>query len=240
MVIFLNFFSACHNNSFTNSAQKAFQFNYTEKIPEVIPIHPQKVQKIPGQERITIVEDVPFPRSEYGPPSPVSITKKTHPWVESIRKSIIYAWIHKQSTSPDNRYAFQMATAFTIAALLVVIDPISDIFPNVFWVGKKGRIFFYIFFYTTKQFLIGVSVVTVLDNTVGGFLNLSVQRLMGTLIGGAASIVIMTITRAIFHPNWEWQAAVMLCCFMFIQVFFIAKLKVLPKYAYAGSIVSIK
>ncbi|KAI7890866.1 aluminum activated malate transporter-domain-containing protein [Mucor mucedo] len=174
------------------------------------------VQKIPGQERITIVEDVPFPRSEYGPPSPVSITKKTHPWVENLRQSTFYTWIHKQAISPDNRYAFQMATAFTIAALLVVIDPISEIFPNVFWVG--------------------VSVVTVLDNTVGGFLNLSVQRLMGTLIGGAASIVIMTITRAIFHPNWEWQAAVMLCCFMFIQVFFIAKLKVLPKYAYAGSI----
>lgn len=78
---------------------------------------------------------------------------------------------------------------------------------------------------------------TVLDNTVGGFLNLSVQRLMGTLIGGAASIVVMTITRAIFQPNWEWQAAVVLCVFMFIQVFFIAKLKVIPKYAYAGSIV---
>jgi uncharacterized membrane protein YgaE (UPF0421/DUF939 family) len=104
-----------------------------------------------------------------------------------------------------------------------------------------GGYFFILLFLFSKQrfnFFIGVSVVTVLDNTVGGFLNLSVQRLMGTVIGGAASIIIMTITRAIFHPNWEWQAAVLLCFLMFIQVFFIAKLKVLPNFAYAGSIVS--
>ncbi|GAA5803468.1 aluminum activated malate transporter-domain-containing protein [Helicostylum pulchrum] len=198
-----------------DSAQKAFQFEYTEKIPTNAAIPP--LQKVPGQERITIVEDVPFPRSEYGPTSPASISKKNiHPWVENLKSSALYTWIHEQAISPTNRYAFQMSTAFTIAALLVIINPISQIFPNVFWVG--------------------VSVVTVLDNTVGGFLNLSVQRLMGTLIGGAASIVVMTITRAIFHPNWEWQAAVVLCVLMFIQVFFIAKLKVIPKYAYAGSI----
>lgn len=79
--------------------------------------------------------------------------------------------------------------------------------------------------------------VTVLDNTVGGFLNLSVQRLIGTLIGGASSIIIMTITRAIFHPRWEWDATVLLCFLMFIQVFFISKIKVKPNFAYAGSIV---
>lgn len=92
--------------------------------------------------------------------------------------------------------------------------------------------------FVLNAFVIGVSVVTVLDNTVGGFLNLSIQRLLGTLIGGGFSIVVMTITRAIFHPRWEWDAALLLGFLMFIQVFCIAKLKMMPNMAYAGSIVS--
>lgn len=81
--------------------------------------------------------------------------------------------------------------------------------------------------------------VTVLDNTVGGFLNLSVQRTIGTILGGGSSIVAMTITRVAFHPNWEWQASVVLCFLLFIQVFFISKVKMMPNMAYAGSIVCI-
>lgn len=77
-----------------------------------------------------------------------------------------------------------------------------------------------------------------MDTTVGGFLSLSLQRFFGTIIGGAASIVVMTITRAMFHPKWEWPAAVVLGTFMFIQIFFIAKLKMRPNMAYSGSIVS--
>jgi hypothetical protein len=86
--------------------------------------------------------------------------------------------------------------------------------------------------------ILGVSVVTVLDNTVGGFLSLSLQRLMGTLIGGVGSIVSMTITRAAFHPRWEWEAIVLLCFLLFLQVFFITKLKTKPNMAYTGGIVS--
>lgn len=107
----------------------------------------------------------------------------------------------------------------------------------LYFVLKKSPLF--LLYYLQSDLCTGVSVVTVLDNTVGGFLNLSVQRLMGTLIGGAASIIVMTLTRACFHPNWDWPAAVVLCVLMFIQVFFIAKLKVIPKYAYAGSIVCV-
>ncbi|KAI8890905.1 hypothetical protein K501DRAFT_305381 [Backusella circina FSU 941] len=133
-----------------------------------------------------------------------------------IRSTFLYRWIKKQCTNADNRYAFQMAVAFIISTLFVVIDPISDVFPNTFWVG--------------------VSVVTVLDNTVGGFLSLSIQRLMGTLIGGVASIISMTITRAAFHPKWGWEAIVLLCFLLFLQVFFIAKLKTKPNMAYTGGI----
>jgi hypothetical protein len=98
------------------------------------------------------------------------------------------------------------------------------------------------FFYIYKCFFFflssGVSVVTVLDNTVGGFLTLSLQRLIGTIIGGGSSIVIITITRAIFHPKWEWQAVVFFCSLMSVQVFFLAKLKIKPNMAYTGGIVS--
>ncbi|CAO0801494.1 unnamed protein product [Mucor circinelloides] len=212
-----------------DSNQKAFQFNYTEKF-----VHPhqeneaqqqrqqeqQQTTKVPGQERITIVEDVPFHRTDDYQQQQQQNTnnseRKNHPWIVRIKKSKIFKWILKQCTATDNRYAFQMGVAFTLAALLVIIGPVSDIFPNVFWVG--------------------VSVVTVLDNTVGGFLNLSIQRLLGTLIGGGFSIVVMTITRAIFHPRWEWDAALLLGFLMFIQVFCIAKLKMMPNMAYAGSI----
>lgn len=79
--------------------------------------------------------------------------------------------------------------------------------------------------------------VTVLDNTVGGFLSLSLQRLLGTIVGGGSSIIVMTVTRAIFHPKWEWPACVVLGALMFIQVFFITKLKMRPNMAYTGSIV---
>ncbi|KAK4512775.1 uncharacterized protein ATC70_003481 [Mucor velutinosus] len=210
-----------------DSNQKAFQFSFIEKF-----VHPhqkngpqqqqeqhQQTIKVPGQERITIVEDAPFHRSDdhhQQQQQQQQNTNTSHPWIARIKKSKIFRWILKQCTATDNRYAFQMGVAFTLAALLVIIGPVSDIFPNVFWVG--------------------VSVVTVLDNTVGGFLNLSIQRLLGTLIGGGFSIVVMTITRAIFHPRWEWDAALLLGFLMFIQVFCIAKLKMMPNMAYAGSI----
>lgn len=84
--------------------------------------------------------------------------------------------------------------------------------------------------------MLGVSVVTVLDNTVGGFLALSIQRMMGTIIGGGLSIVVMTVTRAIF-PDWSWKADIMLCALMFCQVFTIAKIKLRPNMNYAGGIV---
>lgn len=81
--------------------------------------------------------------------------------------------------------------------------------------------------------------VAVLDNTIGGFLTLGIQRIMGTIIGGVASIVIMTIVRSIFRYNWDWRPTLLLCVLMFIQIFFIAKIKLIPNYSYAGSIVRI-
>lgn len=84
--------------------------------------------------------------------------------------------------------------------------------------------------------LIGVSVVTVLDNTVGGFLSLSIQRMIGTIIGGGLSIIVMTISRAIY-PEWEISATVLLCALMFCQVFIIARIKLRPNMNYAGGIV---
>lgn len=83
---------------------------------------------------------------------------------------------------------------------------------------------------------VGVTVVTILDSTIGSFLSLSIQRFLGSVIGGAWSIVNMTVTRAIF-PVWDWSALVLLCVLMFIQVFFIAKLKLHPDYTMAGGIV---
>lgn len=88
-------------------------------------------------------------------------------------------------------------------------------------------------------FRTGVAVVAVLDNTIGGFLTLGIQRIMGTIIGGVASIVIMTIVRSIFRNNWDWRPTLLLCVLMFIQIFFIAKIKLIPNYSYAGSIVRI-
>ncbi|KAI8993257.1 aluminum activated malate transporter-domain-containing protein [Pilobolus umbonatus] len=145
-----------------------------------------------------------------------SSVSRDHPILHSIRHSAVYRWTSRQYMDASNRYAFQMCVAFTISALFVIIDPVSDTFPNVFWIG--------------------VSVVTVLDNTVGGILSLSLQRLIGTLIGGLSSMVIMTVTRLIFHPQWNWKAEVLLASLMFIQVFFIAKIKMRPNMSYAGGI----
>jgi hypothetical protein len=144
----------------TDSTQKAFQFSYTENIPEETIIHPQqtlspeeqKQHKVPGQERITIVEDIPFPRTDHlHSPTSTIITKRNpfRPWIECTKNSCVYHWIHKQVKDPDNRYAFQMGVAFTMAAILVIVEPVSNIFPNVFWVGK--RTFFFHVWKTSKQ-----------------------------------------------------------------------------------------
>ncbi|KAI9271900.1 aluminum activated malate transporter-domain-containing protein [Phascolomyces articulosus] len=121
----------------------------------------------------------------------------------------------QQLACNDNRYALQMGVAFLLATLFVVVEPISKFAPNAFWVG--------------------VSVVTVLDNSVGGFLSLSIQRMIGTFIGGGLSIVVMTISRAIF-PVWSPGATVFLCFLMFCQVFAIARIKLRPNMNYAGGI----
>lgn len=134
-----------------DSNQKAFQYNYNEKISDLL-VHPsqgnqpqqQREQhrstKVPGQERITIVEDIPFPRNDdhqqQNTNNNDNVGRDSHPWIVRIKKAKLYRWILKQCIAVDNRYAFQMGVAFTLAALLVMIGPIYDIFPNVFWVGK--------------------------------------------------------------------------------------------------------
>ncbi|EIE81408.1 hypothetical protein RO3G_06113 [Rhizopus delemar RA 99-880] len=155
------------------------------------------------KENTIIIEDLPVPPT----------SKKRKPLVTNL---VFFKWICDQCKDDKNRYAFQMATAFTLAALFVVIKPVAHIFENAFWIG--------------------VAVVTILDNTVGGFLTLSFQRIIGTVVGGVLSIIVMTIVRAIFQPQWDARAAVLLCFFMFAQVFVIARLKQLPNYSYAGGI----
>lgn len=126
---------------FLDSTQKAFQFRYTnDKVPEDTVVHPQQPHtKVFGQERITIVEDVLNPRSEYCNTvhSPTIEKKKrwSFPFIKKITKKKWYMWMKKLCESQKYRYAFQSSIGFTIAALFVVVDPISEIFPNAFWVG---------------------------------------------------------------------------------------------------------
>jgi hypothetical protein len=77
----------------------------------------------------------------------------------------------------------------------------------------------------------------VLDNTVGGFLNLSIRRIVGTVVGGVAAMVGMTIIRVIFS-TWNIGADFVLASYFFVQVFCIAKLKHRPALSNACSIVS--
>jgi hypothetical protein len=88
-------------------------------------------------DRITIIEsplkkiDIQLNQEEQSTSSSIRPEKR-----QFIKSTFIYRWIKKQCTDSDNRYAFQMAVAFIISTLFVVIDPISDVFPNTFWVGE--------------------------------------------------------------------------------------------------------
>lgn len=90
--------------------------------------------KLPSQERITIVDDIIFSRENMSQPA----CNKKSPciWAGCIKNSQTFVWMRKQCISAENRYAFQMSVGFTLAALLVIIEPVSHIFPNPFWVGK--------------------------------------------------------------------------------------------------------
>ncbi|RCH88898.1 hypothetical protein CU098_006224 [Rhizopus stolonifer] len=163
------------------------------------------------KERITIIENLPhstYTRDDTTVCSSEKSAKKQRGFFKKISNSIIFQWLLIQYKNENNRYAFQVAVAFTLAAIFVVINPIAKAFHNPFW----------------------------MDNTIGGFLTLGIQRIMGTIIGGVASIVIMTIVRSIYHTGWSWRPALLLCVLMFFQIFFIAKIKLIPNYSYAGSI----
>lgn len=45
------------------------------------------------------------------------------------------SFIYKQATATDNRYALQVSIAFLVAAMAVIIQPVSNLAPNAFWVG---------------------------------------------------------------------------------------------------------
>ncbi|CAO3686774.1 unnamed protein product [Rhizopus stolonifer] len=162
--------------------------------------------------KATVINNLPFPDE-----STVCSTKNGFlRTVRSITGSMWFKWLRRQFKDDKNRYAFQMATAFTIASLFAIITPVSKVFHSAFWMG--------------------VAVVTVLDNTMGGMLTLGMQRILGTLIGGGLSIIVMTTVRAIFQPYWDARAVAVLNILMFIQVFIIAKIKLIPNYAFAGGI----
>jgi hypothetical protein len=78
------------------------------------------------KENTIIIEDLPVPPT-------TSNSKKREPLVTKL---VFFKWICDQCKDDKNRYAFQMATAFTLAALFVVIKPVAHIFENAFWIGK--------------------------------------------------------------------------------------------------------
>lgn len=75
------------------------------------------------KENTIIIEDLPVPPT----------SKKRKPLVTNL---VFFKWICDQCKDDKNRYAFQMATAFTLAALFVVIKPVAHIFENAFWIGN--------------------------------------------------------------------------------------------------------
>ncbi|KAI9263767.1 aluminum activated malate transporter-domain-containing protein [Sporodiniella umbellata] len=162
--------------------------------------------------KAVIIDNLPFQDDS----TVCSNKRRVFSQIKSIKNSAFFQWLKKQYKDDKNRYSFQMATAFTIASLFAVITPLSNVFKSAFWMG--------------------VCVVTVLDNTMGGMFTLGMQRMLGTLIGGALSIIVMTIVRAMFEPYWDARSVVVLNIFMFIQVFVIAKIKLMPNYAFAGGI----
>ncbi|CAO3587213.1 unnamed protein product [Absidia cylindrospora] len=127
----------------------------------------------------------------------------------------IATWFDHALRDQSNRHALQVAIGFTIGALFVIIQPINNTFANTVWVS--------------------FTVVMVLDNTVGGLLNLSLRRMLGTAVGGILAMIGMTIVKVIF-PDWGVAADIVLLCYLFIQVFFIAKCKKWPNLANASSI----
>jgi hypothetical protein len=117
--------------------QKEFDFKYTDGTSDSPPLHSHqkdRTLKVPGQERITIVEDITISRDNIH--QTTRSAKPCYPWIEAIKHSRVFIWIQAQCVSAENRYAFQMSVAFTLAALFVIVEPISNIFPNAFWVGK--------------------------------------------------------------------------------------------------------
>ncbi|KAI8059213.1 hypothetical protein BC940DRAFT_351254 [Gongronella butleri] len=114
-----------------------------------------------------------------------------------------------------NRYAIQVAMCYTIGSLFVIVDPINNVFHNSFWIA--------------------VSAVMVCDNTIGGLMNLSVQRFIGTVLGGILTMVAMTITKLIFK-NWTVASDVVLGMLMFAVVFIIGKIRHRPTGAQAGNV----
>ncbi|KAI8344514.1 aluminum activated malate transporter-domain-containing protein [Chlamydoabsidia padenii] len=124
-------------------------------------------------------------------------------------------WFDRVLRDHSNRYALQVAIAYTIGSLFVIVPPINRTFSNTVWVS--------------------FTIVMVLDNTVGGIANLSIRRVIGTVIGGVAAMIGMTIIRLIFN-TWTIGADIVLACYFFIQVFWIAKLKHRPALSNACSI----
>ncbi|KAL0079511.1 hypothetical protein F4703DRAFT_1918868 [Phycomyces blakesleeanus] len=147
--------------------------------------------------------------------------------------SKIKSWLRSQWKDDSNRHAFQLATAMAIASLFVVIGPIDAVFKNSFWV----HIYFTHVCINTSFFKnsVAVSVVTILDTSLGGTLHSSTQRMFGTLISASLSVFSMVVSKAIF-PQWNWHAAILFTTFLFLQAFFIAKIKQRPSTAFAGNV----
>ncbi|KAI8084655.1 aluminum activated malate transporter-domain-containing protein [Halteromyces radiatus] len=132
------------------------------------------------------------------------------------------SWLHRCLAVFDrliqnngNRYALQVAIAFSIGSLFVFIEVISNGMMNTVWVP--------------------ITITLVHDNTVGGFVFLGGQRILGTLIGGGLSMIGMTLARVLF-PTWGISANIFLSCYLFVQVLSITKLKERPQIATACGI----
>lgn len=93
------------------------------------------------KERITIIDNLPHStRDDTTVCSSDSNPKNKRPHLlRRLTQSALFQWLHDQFKNNNNRYAFQMAVAFTLSAIFVVVNPIANVFHSPFWMGKAKK-----------------------------------------------------------------------------------------------------
>ncbi|OZJ06178.1 hypothetical protein BZG36_01024 [Bifiguratus adelaidae] len=129
---------------------------------------------------------------------------------ESYKKS--KSWLFTN----ENKHALQVALSVLVAAMFVVDDSLAHVFDNGFWIG--------------------VTVVTVLDNSLGSLLRLGFQRMAGTALGGILSLCTSVLTWLIYTHCQNIAGDAVLLTLMSFQIIYFTKLRNNPAWSYAGSI----